>query len=120
MRILDENGAVLDSPNLETGYLLPEKRLIAHHPAQPGTEEVGHYEVTAEYPNGGKDVQWIVDIPGVPAKDAWDEYEDILRFIPYSPEELAERAQPSPQADTDALLIDHELRLTLLELGTEG
>ena len=32
------------------------------------------------------------------------------------PAPIAEPA-PDPQADTDAMLIDHELRLTMLELG---
>jgi len=27
------------------------------------------------------------------------------------------QAEPSPQEDADALLVDHEFRLTLLELG---
>lgn len=34
--------------------------------------------------------------------------------------EPSEEAAPDAQADTDALLIDHELRLTLLELGLGG
>jgi hypothetical protein len=59
-----------------------------HHEAIKAVEEVGHYEVVAEYPNGGKDVEWIVDTPGVEAKEAWDEYEDILRYIPYTETEL--------------------------------
>lgn len=36
------------------------------------------------------------------------------------PEPSEEGAAPDAQADTDALLIDHELRLTLLELGLSG
>lgn len=88
MRIFDENGIEIESPDLEKGYLKNDSLLIMHHEAIKAAEEVGHYEVIAEYDNGGKDVEWIVDIPGVEAKEAWDEYEDILRYIPYTETEL--------------------------------
>lgn len=32
-----------------------------------------------------------MDTPGVDAREAWDEYEDILRFVPYTAVELAQR-----------------------------
>lgn len=88
MRIFDENGIEIESPDLEKGYLKNDSLLIMHHEAIKAVEEVGHYETIAEYDNGGKDVEWIVDIPGVEAKAAWDEYEDILRYIPYTETEL--------------------------------
>jgi hypothetical protein len=88
MRIFDENGIEIESPDLEKGYLKNDSLLIMHHEAIKAVEEVGHYEVIAEYDNGGKDVEWIVDIPGVEAKEAWNEYEDILRYIPYTETEL--------------------------------
>ena len=88
MRIFDENGIEIESPDLEKGYLKNDSLLIMHHEAIKAVEEVGHYDVIAEYDNGGKDVEWIVDIPGVEAKEAWDEYEDILRYIPYTETEL--------------------------------
>ena len=88
MRIFDENGIEIESPDLEKGYLKNDSLFIMHHEEIKGVEEVGHYEVVAEYENGGQDVEWIVDIPGVDAKEAWDEYEDILRYIPYTEIEL--------------------------------
>ena len=51
------------------------------------------------------------------AKDAWDEYETVQRYIPYTDEELEAMNAPSHQDDMDGMLIDHELRLTMLELG---
>ena len=33
------------------------------------------------------------------------------------PDEPTPEPAPDPQADTDAMLIDHEMRLTMLELG---
>lgn len=88
MRIFDNNGIELESPDLEKGYLKNDSLFIVHHDATEAVEEVGHYEVVAEYANGGKDVEWVVDTPGVAAKEAWDEWEDILRYIPYTETEL--------------------------------
>lgn len=54
-------------------------------------EEQGHWETVAEYPEtGGKDVQWVVDAPGVEAREAWDEEETYWLYIPYTEEELAQ------------------------------
>ena len=90
MRIVDENGVEIINPDYSLGYLKEETILVAHHEAVESMEEQGHYETVAEYPNGGKDVAWVVDVPGVEAQEAWDEYEDIQRFIPFTAEELAE------------------------------
>lgn len=91
MRILDVNGNEILNPDYSLGYVVEEKLFIAHHDAIEAVEEVGHYEVVAEYPEtGGKDVEWIVDVEGVDAKEAWDEYEDILRYVLFTEEELAE------------------------------
>ena len=121
MKIFDSNNVEIESPNLSLGYLTEDKILIAHHEAVEAVEEQWHYETVAEYPNGGKDVKKVVDVPGVEAKDAWDEYEIIQRYVPYTEEELAAmeeaRNKPTPQDDADAMTIDHEYRLTILELG---
>lgn len=88
MKILDTNGNELVNPDLEKGRLEPDKLFVAHHKAVEGVQEAGHYETVAEYPNGGKEVAWVVDVPGVAAQPEWDEYEDIQRYIPYTDEEL--------------------------------
>lgn len=88
MRIFDKNDKEIQAPDLEKGYLVNDSLFIMHHDEVKAVEEVGHYEVIAEYPNGGKDVEWIIDTPGVEAREAWDEYEDILRYIPYTETEL--------------------------------
>ena len=93
MRILDKNNNELFKPDYSLGYTAEEKLFIQHHDAIEPIQEVGHYETIAEYPNGGKDVQWVIDVEGIEAKDAWDEYEDILRYIEYSEEELAIRKE---------------------------
>ena len=117
MRILDENNVELQSPDLSKGRLVEERLFISHHPAVEAVAEQWHYETAAVYENGGRDVKKVIDIPGVEAKDAWDEYETVQRYIPYTDEELDAQNAPSPQDDMDAMLVDHELRLTMLELG---
>ena len=90
MRTIDQDGREIVAPDLEAGHLVPERILVAHHDAIEAVEEVSHYEVIAEYEGGGKDVQRVVDIPGITARDAWDEYEDVYRYVPYT---AAERAK---------------------------
>lgn len=108
MKIFDVNGIEVESPDLEKGYLKNDRLLVMHHEAVEAIEEVGHFEVVAEYPNGGQDVEWIVDIPGVKAAAAWDEYEEILRYIPYTETEMKlqayERAR-QPLTDMEVLNI---------------
>lgn len=91
MRILDVNGNEVQNPDLDLGYLTDEKLFVMHHPAVEYVKEIYHYETVKEYPNGGRDVKKVVDVPGVPAQDAWDEYEDIQRYTLYTPEEYAAR-----------------------------
>ena len=88
MKILDETGAVVENPDLTLGYLVDDTEPV-EHPAVEGVEEVSHYETVAEYPNGGKDVQRVVDVPGVPAQAAWTEQVPVQRYIRYTDEELA-------------------------------
>lgn len=90
MRTIDQDGREIAAPDLEAGHLVPERILVAHHDAIEAVEEVSHYEVIAEYEGGGKDVRRVVDIPGTAARDAWDEYEDVYRYVPYT---AAERAK---------------------------
>ena len=70
MKIIDETGAVIENPDLTLGYLTNGTEEITH-PAVEGVEELFHYETVAEYPSGGKDVQKIIDRPGVQAQEEW-------------------------------------------------
>ena len=91
MRILDENGNEVLNPDFADGYYVEDQIVIAHHQAQEYIPEQFHYEVVAEYPNGGRDVEKVIDVPGQEAREAWDETEDILRWHPYSQEEIEAR-----------------------------
>ena len=88
MKILDETGAVVENPDLTLGYLTADAEEVIH-PAVEGVEEQWHWETVTEYPNGGKDVQKIIDVPGVPAQAAWTEQVPVQRYIRYTAEELA-------------------------------
>ena len=134
MKIIDETGAVMENPDLTLGYLTDDTQPL-EHPAQEAVAEVAHYETVAEYPGGGRDVQRVVDVPGVPAKPAWTEQLPIKRYIRYTAEELAaqEEARKKQEAkdklpetvaalqaalaDADEMNVDQAYRLTLLELN---
>lgn len=98
MEIYSTQMELIENPDLSLGYLKPDVR-IEHHEAIEGVEEVWHYEVIAEYPNGGKDVVKVVDTEGVEAREAWDEEIQIKIYVPYTQEELdvmeAEKNKPS-------------------------
>lgn len=133
MKILDETGAVVENPDLTLGYLTDDTEEITH-PAVEGVDEQWHWETVTEYPNGGRDVQKIVDRPGIQAQEEWVEQVPIQRYIRYTAAELAaqEEARKKQEAkdklpetvaalqaaleDADALNVDQEYRLTLLEL----
>lgn len=88
MRILDGENKEMATYDPAIGYVREEKIIKESHPAVAAAEEQGHYETIREYPNGGKDVEWVVDIAGTGAKEAWTEYEDILHYVPFTPEQL--------------------------------
>ena len=88
MRILDKDNNEVTNPNLEKGYLKDETIVIRHHDAVEAKQGKSHIEVVKEYDNGGKDVITVWDEKPVEAKAAYDETEDIQRYIPYTAEEL--------------------------------
>lgn len=106
MEIYNENMELIENPDLMLGYLKDDVRVV-HHDAIEAIEEVWHYETIAEYPNGGKDIQKVIDIEGVEAKEAWDEEIQIQIYIPYTQEELdaieAERNKPTQEDRIAAL-----------------
>lgn len=106
IKVYDQQGNLLEEYDLNLGRLESSTR-FEHHPAIEGVEEVWHWEVIAEYPNGGKDVEKVIDIEGVEAKEAWDEEIPILVYIPYTEEELREieeeRNKPSLEEEIEDL-----------------
>ena len=90
--------------DLSRGYLTADKLFIKHHESVEAVEEVSHYETVKEYPNGGKDVKKVIDTPGVEAREAYDEYEDIKIFVPYSDKEIEGRKKAQLRARRTSLL----------------
>lgn len=103
MKILDETGAVVENPDLTLGHLVDDTEEITH-PAVEGVEEQWHWETVAEYPSGGKDVQKIVDRPGVQAQEEWVEKVPIQRYIRYTAEELAAQEEERKKQEAEAKL----------------
>lgn len=75
--------------NYEEGYL-KEDIIINHIAEVKEVKEQGHYETIKEYPNGGKDVKYVIDVPAVIPVEAHDEEEKIYIFKKYTAEELKE------------------------------
>ena len=92
MKIIDENGAAIETPDLTLGYLVDDTEPV-EHPAVEGVEEQWHWETVTEYPNGGKDVRKVVDRPGVQAQEKWVEQVPIQKYISYTAEELVAREE---------------------------
>ncbi len=87
MRVFDKdkNHEIKDW-DLNKGRLLQDT-LTTTIEAVDGQDEVGHYEVVATYPNGGEDIKWVVDKPFVKAQPQRQEVEEIMVFVPFSPQE---------------------------------
>lgn len=83
MEIYSENMEPIESPDMMLGYLTEDVRIV-HHEAVSAVQEVWHYEVIAQYPNGGKEVERVVDVAGVEAREAWDERIPIWIYHPYT------------------------------------
>lgn len=110
MKIIDSNGNPIEAPDLTKGYLKQETQTI-HHDAVAGAEEVSHYE-TKTLPDGtpaiyydadgrekGRDVRKVVDVPGVAAREAYDEEVEVQRYVLYTAEELAAQADAKKKAE---------------------
>jgi hypothetical protein len=118
MKIIDENGSVVENPDLTAGYLAADTEAV-EHPAQDAVEELSHYETVAEYPNGGKDVRKVIDRAAVPAAPAWTEQLPIQRYIRYTAEELARREKEQQEARQQQEALD-KLPQTLEALQKEN
>ena len=112
--IYNEDMEPIENPDLSLGYLTPSSRTV-HHDAVNEVTEVWHYKTVAEDQNGGKDVEKVIDVPGVEAQPAWDEEIPIQIYHLYTQEELdrmeEEKNKPS-QEDRIAQLETEKKLLT--------
>lgn len=120
MRTLNEKDEEVTNPDLTLGYIKEDGYNI-HHDAVPAVEGVMakvHYEVVKEYPNGGKEVKEVVDVPGVEPRPAIPEYdttETINRYILYTEEELARLKAQKEEEERIAKLPTQDARITAVE-----
>ena len=128
--------------DLTLGKLVKDKLFVAHHEAvaavaaQTVEEKVSAYQaegqsveqhdgtyylVVAQYPNGGKDLEEIFPTEASPAKDAYDEYEDIYVYTPYTETELAASAANKAISEAKAYLSRTDyIVLKIAEATAEG
>ncbi len=95
MRILDESGQELHEPDMAKGRLVPERIVVAHHDAVEAVPKVTEDVLVWSDPDDPGNALYAkrTVAPAIPAKPAWDETEDILRYVPYTDAELAEIAE---------------------------
>lgn len=77
----------IEDLDLKKGRIEVRKEII-HHEAIEEIEEISHYEVIAEYPNGGKDFEKVIDQYGQEGSAARDEEIEYQVYIPYSDTEI--------------------------------
>ena len=128
MKIIDENGAAIETPDLTLGYLVGGTEPV-EHPAVEGVEEVSHYETVTEYPGGGRDVRKVIDVLGVPAQAAWTEQVPVQRYIRLYGRRIGRAGKRRQQAEEAARLPETiasltcqltDLQLALCELYEGG
>lgn len=89
--------------DLTKGRVAPKAVFVAHHDAIEAVEEVSHIE-TITRPSGKLVEKKIIDVPAVKGKDAWDEYEFVLVYRPFTEKQLAKKEIATLKkklADTD-------------------
>ena len=109
MRILDKNNIEITSPDLTKGYLKYETIIIKHHNAVEAKPGRSHIEVVKEYSNGGKDVITVWDEKPTEAKPAYDETEEIQRYVLYTSDELTKRAKAKENGEKLKSLYDADM-----------
>lgn len=90
MEIYNEKMERMEKADTALGWLEESVRVL-HHEAIEAIVEKWHYETEAQYPNGGRDVRRVIDVPGVEAREAWDEEIPIQIYHLFTAEELEER-----------------------------
>lgn len=119
MKVFNQDKTqILEEYDLELGYLV-EDTIEQHIPEVQAVQEQGHYETIAEYPNGGKDIKWVVDVPGVPYQPARTETEVIKVYVPLPKEEPAKEEEYVETEEDKAFAEEYETFKRLQELTND-
>lgn len=87
MKIFDEKNNVIENPDMELGKLVQESSPITFRYIVTQHEQ-GHYETIAEYPNGGKDIEWVIEVPEEGSWIACDEDNNEVETDIVIPEDM--------------------------------
>jgi hypothetical protein len=100
------------------GYL--KRDTITHYFEEvKEVKEQGHYVTIAEYPNGGKDVEWVVDVEGVEYQPSREEVEDVYVYVPYTEKELLENKKLLLREKREPLLTAFDKYKSNVNYGVE-
>lgn len=91
MEVYNQNKTeILTEYDLTKGYLTTDyiDEII---PEVQAVQEQGHYVTIAEYPNGGKDVEWVVDVAGAEYQPERIEKVPITVYVPFTEEQLKQQ-----------------------------
>lgn len=107
MRIFDETKTQELNENeidREKGYLKDDKKFVQHHEAVEAKESV-YKDRPEKLANGSTQVWKELITPAVEAKEAYDEYEDIQVYVPYTSVQLEEKRLNDLRKKREPLLI---------------
>lgn len=136
MATFDKDGTYIESPDLKLGYVTSQTAELTWTYIVEN-EEIGHYETITEYPNGGKDVEWVVDTPGKgywesrnadgnvvehydgdeQPDESWDKdtvvvtYWEYGLYTPYTEEELARKEAEEAEVERLSQIEDYKAKL---------
>jgi len=90
MKIYNQEKTMeLENPDLTLGQLKTDY-ITVKIPEVKAVEKKVRYEVLKEYPNGGKDLNEIVEVEGVEYQPEKEEKEEIQIYIPYTESQIKE------------------------------
>lgn len=90
--------------DLEKGYLKSDKKFVKHHEAVESRDAV-YKDRIEKLANGSTQVWKDIVTPSVEAKEAYDEYEDIQVYVPYTSVQLEEKRLNDLRKKREPLLI---------------
>lgn len=99
MEIYDESlENLIENPDLEKGYLVTVSRVSKHHDEQ---KQVVKYEImegtiTEDHPDGLRR-----EVIVTPYRAAYDEYETVQKYVLYTEEELAQKAEEKKRLEEE-------------------
>ena len=121
MRYENEAGEPLDEKDLDLnlGRVREERRLVAHHEATPEVPEQGHWQDVL------KDGQvigqtWVVDVECQPAREAWDEYEWVGVYVPFTAEELEANAAAQAEFNRTAAVAEQSRAAVMMLVRSQA